>query len=254
MTPLIKYDALKYRAAVNRLITEKRADARMMLAEESRLLLRDIITLTPPKTQGQGERSVEANLRRAFSPLDPKKFENGTATGGRIAKLIRKRNYAGLNALFSRMKGSPLAGVTIVQPKDMQSVHRRQQDARGRIRRNRGMVSLLSDFTRYALSVRRRVGWAKAGWLAAAQLLGLALPGYVRRHGTARGSVAVSPAPLLAVTMTNYSSKIPDYQAKVDFALRVRYRSFMREAARILAGGKSRRASFAGTPTGAKRE
>ncbi len=254
MDVFIKLDSLQYRNAISRLITEARADAKLLLREESRLLLRDISGLMPPQTQEQGRLAVKRDLLRAFRPLDPRKFEeSGTPTGKRIAALIRSRDIGALNALFARMKGA-MAGLRVLPLSNMQSAHRRLQNARGNIGRSApGYPVLPQDFAGYLKSVQDRVGWAKAGWLRAAQAVGFSLPSYVTRHAMAAGAVSFFPAPKLGVTMTNYSSKIPEarLQAKIDYAIQVRYKSLVREAQRILAGGKSRRGSFAGTSTGA---
>jgi hypothetical protein len=240
----LKLDSLQYRAAVARLIAEKRADAKLLLDEEARLLVRDLVAVTPPHTKREGERSVEVNLRRAFNPLDPKKF-----SAKLIATLIRKRDVGGLNAIFARAKGK-FAGMRIVEFFQMRAIHKRLTNSRGRVSKA-GYPVLPQDFAAYLKRVQASVGWAKAGWMAAAQRLGLSLPAYITRHSGRLGSVSFSPAPKLGITLMNFSTKIPNYQAKVDFAVGRRYRSMVREAARILAGGKSRRGSFAGTSTGA---
>lgn len=253
MNIFIKLDSLDYRNAVRRLIVEKGANAKLLLREEARLLIRDILRLTPPQTQAQGNRSVEVNLRRAFSPLVISNFTDmGTPLGRRIAKMIRARDVAGLNMLFSKI-GGKLGGVQLVPLGSMAAIHRRLTNERGRVSKAR-YVSLPQDFKTYLKMVQARVGWAKAGWEAAAVSVGQALPNYVSRHsGNARGlgRCVFSPAPKLGVTILNYSTKIPRYQAKVDAAVQIRYNSLVSEAERILKGGLSRRGSFAGTATGA---
>lgn len=253
MDVFIKLDSLQYRAAIKRLITEKGADAKLLLKEESRLLIRDILKLTPPQTQDQGSRSVEMNLRRAFSPLDPANFKAmDSRLGKRIAKMIRAKDVAGLNMLFSKL-GGKLGGKQIVPLGSMAAIHRRLMNARGRVSKS-SYVALPQDFKAYLNMVKARVGWAKAGWEAAAVSVGLALPNYVSRHsGNSRGlgRCIFSPAPKLGVTLLNFSTKIPNYQSKVDAAVQMRYHSLVSEAKRILAGGQSRRGSFAGTATGA---
>ncbi len=89
-----------------------------------------------------------------------------------------------------------------------------------------------------------------AGWIKAANLVGLTLPSFVSRHLNAPGNVIETVAPNFSITVINRTSAIPNYQATVDAALRRRQASLISEANRILAGGKSRRGSFAGTATG----
>jgi hypothetical protein len=251
MDVFIKLDSLQYRNAVKRLIVEKGADAKLLLREEARLLIRDILKLTPPQTQQQGALSVEVNLKRAFSPLVASDFSGwGNKLGKRIARLIRKKDVAQLNFLFSKI-GGKLGGKRIIGLNDMPAIHKRLTNERGRVSKS-SYVALPQDFKAYLKIVKARVGWAKAGWNAAATAVGLAMPGYVTRHsGNRLGSIQFSPAPKLGVTLLNYSSKMPRYQAKVDYAVQRRYHSFLNEAKRILAGGQSRRGSFAGTATGA---
>lgn len=246
----IKLDSLQYRNSVARLIKEKRADAKLLLQEEARLLVKGLVGITPPHTEDEGRKAIDRNLRRAFSPLDPQNFSSdGTPAGKRIAVLIRNNDIVGLNALFARMKRGKLAGKTVLMPDQLPGIHRRLMNSRGRVSKS-NFLTTLSTFRRYRDAIWKRVGWAKAGWLAAAQAVGLSLPGYVTRHSSRLGTAAWSPAPKLGITLMNFSTKVPNMAAKVDFAVHARYNSLVREAQRILSGGKSRRGSFAGTETG----
>jgi hypothetical protein len=97
-----------------------------------------------------------------------------------------------------------------------------------------------------------RVGYTKAGWLKAANAVGLALPSWVMKHEAYSKGGYEAPSPSrLSIAAISRNSKIPNYfERHVQPAIRSRVRSIASELRRLVAGGKSRRGSLAGTPTG----
>ena len=65
------------------------------------------VRFTPPKTLAQGRKAVARDIQRAVRPLRPADFRSH-----RIRKLIRKRDYAGLEAVSTafHLAGAVLAG------------------------------------------------------------------------------------------------------------------------------------------------
>lgn len=131
-------------------------------------------------------------------------------------------------------------------------IHKERRNKYGRVtsKMASAIVSSAKSLRSYIKEIQDHVGWARAGWLPAARKYGHKMPQWVARFGNAPGAVhenlgagVSSPS----ITMINRGSAIPNYQRIVDAALINRYRSLGREALRILAGGKTRRASFAGT-------
>lgn len=277
----------QYKLALNDLIREKRADAAQLLREEARLFVRDVVAFTPPRTKSIGLKAIAKDLAKVYATaaqVIKKARESSKQLAVALSAALRNRDYGAFMALLSRTTGASetvrvkphhrggkqVAGYNvsrrivsrpmakwaggavnnIVDP----AYHIRRRRANGRVAGERWsqIVFEAKSLKDYVKLVQSRVGWAKAGWAATAARVGFALPAFIRElAGKAPGNVLETGAPSYSITMVNRSSAIPDYQGRVvNPALRRRYVSLVKEAQRIMAGGKSRRKSFAGTPTG----
>lgn len=249
MSLTIKFDEAAYRHALNQFVGKLNADAQTLLKEEMRLVLRDIVRFTPPKTLAQGRKAVAGDVTRAISPLDQTSFGRAKEeTRTRMRAMIAKRDNVGLQAAINAMGGRRWI-VKAFSPSD----HTSKRNRYGRVRRSQFTLTTdESKLKRYLASVQRRVGLAKAGWNAAASAVGLRLPSWVRKHGAMLGSYTPpTNGPSTEIVATNRSTKIPNYYERhVWPAVRSRVRSIQSELRRLVAGGKSRRASLAGTTTG----
>jgi hypothetical protein len=267
-----------YRQAITSLITHARADAKQLLREEARLLLRDILEFTPPRTLAQGRAAIARDLSRVYATPERMIAEAGRQGDHGLAVALAQAYDAGQRRRFMDLLrltqggsvavnvrshsrgGYPVSGYSVtrrtvhwpiriwaggvlgeaVDP----SHHLRRRNRYGRVRGD--IVSQLvwreKSLLDYARRVQGFVGWAKAGWLRAAELVGLQLPKFVTRHPRLMGGVLETPLPNASITLVNRSSAIPGYQATVDAAVRRRHASLIAEAQRILPGGKSRRA------------
>jgi hypothetical protein len=130
--------------------------------------------------------------------------------------------------------------------------HRRNRNRYGRVRSDRRNMAVVAIWNRYTREVQSRVGFAKAGWITAARAVGLSMPSWVTRLGGAAGGGYVAPTQnRLVIEAINRSTKIPNYEQRVvSSAVRSRAMSIESELKRLLAGGKSRRGSLAGTASG----
>lgn len=279
----------QYRTALNDLVREKRANAQLLLREEARLFVRDVIDFTPPRTKSIGLKAVAKDLAKVYATAAQviRKAKEMGARGMAVAlsEAMRQRDYAGFAALLMRTSGATetvrvrpytrggkqVSGYTVnrsIVSRPIQqwgggsvnnivdpAFHLRRRRPNGRVAGERWsqIVFDAKSLSSYVKMVQSRVGWAKAGWAATAARVGHALPAFIRElAGKAPGNVIETGAPSFSITMVNRSSAIPNYQERVvNPALRRRYVSLVKEAQRILAGGKSRRGSFAGTSTGA---
>lgn len=241
-------DEAGYRNALNQFVTELNANGELLLKEEMRLLLRDVVSFTPPKTQAQGRKAVDADLRRNAAPLDAQKIKIP-----RMAELVRKRDVEAIQKFADNIKGGFFNRRRLLQTtEDIRAEHRRNRTRYGRVRSDKNNMALLSVWRKYTREVQDRVGFAKAGWLRAAEGVGLKLPNFVARHaGNAPGQYIAPTPQKLVIESINRSSKIPNYDRTVADATKRRVNSIKSELNRLLRGGKSRRGSFAGTATGA---
>ena len=72
MTPTFEYDATAYRKAARDLVQKFHIDGGALLRDEARLLVRDLMTLTPPKNNGglsAGQRAAERDINKVFLPI-----------------------------------------------------------------------------------------------------------------------------------------------------------------------------------------
>lgn len=273
MSLTVQIDSARYRNALNDFVYKLNADSVLLLKEEMRLLLRDVIRFTPPNNKKQGEGAIGGDLfggkrirrssggressigifqRIGKSSLVPPR-KNGETVGVRLgwegSKTIRiMRKFWKPNASLS----------------EMEAFHKRFQNPRtgrtgvvsrstvGRWKVQDQMWVSDSAASAYFKSLASRVGFTKAGWLKAAIRVGLNVPGWISRHvAYARGDYNPPTGKKLEIEAINRSSKIPNYYERhVLPATRNRVWSVEKEIKRLLEGGKSRRGSLANTPTG----
>lgn len=296
MVPVFDYDATKYRQAASDLMRTFRIDGKEMLRDESRLLVRDLMKLTPPANNGglsAGQRAAERDVGKVFLPirkalklmreamgsdrvsklvtllLRKGKFEQAKywllpSTQGnmlvRVSEHTRSGHRVGQYYQTRKITSHPIPGVTTateVTPYFDRTKHPQRRNNWGRINGAYYSQILLDNragqaLRRYIQEVKSRVGFSLAGWIPSADKMGFrAIPAWVAKHrGKAPGNIIDStnaPSDKMSVTLVNRSSKIPNLQHVVNGAVKMRMRNFELDAARILAGGKSRRGFFRGT-------
>lgn len=278
MRPSIQVSSTQYANAVNKMTDKLGADLNDVMREEARFFIRDVVKFTPPKSLSQGRGAIEADLfggrqtgrykaigifqrignSRQVPPKVKRAGESETmavALGWEGSKTVRIwKKYWLPNATNDQMQAwhkrhqSPTTGRTV----------RVSQSVIGRWKTTDQMWVSNATGNRYFKWLAERVGWAKAGWNAAAKRLGYKLPSYVSRHSNAQGGYREDLGKKIlmsrSITLTNAASKIPNYQRIVDAAMRARWLSFVREVQAIANGRKSRRASLAGTVYGESSE
>ena len=248
VSPLLQINQARYRDGLNQFVNRLGADAQLLLKEEMRLLLREVVRFTPPKTFAQGRAAVGKDLVKNATPLDHSKIK-----WPRLAELVRKRDLDGIQKLTDSVKKGFWQGRKLLtSTSQIADEHRRNRNRYGRVRSDRRNMAVLAIWNRCTRDVQSRVGFAKAGWVTAARAVGLSMPGWVTRLSGAAGGGYVAPNQnRLVIEAINRSTKIPNYEQRVvSSAVRSRAMSIESELKRLLAGGKSRRGSLAGTASG----
>lgn len=137
------------------------------LPVQARLLAERCQELTPPRNVGQGKAAVMRDLTVIYRPLNQSTF-----TDKGIKKIIREDNRPAWDKVALNFRGSHNLQNTkaIGFNSDW---HERNRMSRGRGRRgkggNLGVVTLGPEGRRarqYMDIIKKRVGWAKAGWNA----------------------------------------------------------------------------------------
>jgi hypothetical protein len=275
MNLTLKFDQASYRHAMNRFVTELKADGVLLLKEEMRLLLRDIVKFTPPqKGHAQGRNAIKGDLfggkRKSGARYSSiglfQRIGTSTLAVPERAQKSGAATYAvnlgwegGKRVRIYKKFWQPEASVS-----QMRAFHKRFQDPRtgrvgfvsqsviGRHRVQDQMWVSNAAASAYFKLLADRVGLARAGWGSAAAAVGLRLPQWVSKHkGANLGSYSPPSPNNLQIVATNTSTKIPNYfERHVYPAMRSRVRSIQSELTRLLSGGKSRRGSLAGTAAG----
>lgn len=133
-------------------------------------------TLTPPKRQRQGEKTVKRDIHRAITPMDFRKWRNK-----RIRQMVMMGDNEGLQALFknSRGKGTGIVRIESFTPKHHQSV----RDYRGRVNRWQGVLTGdRGEVGWYVEDIQKRVGIAKGGWASSVANTGGEVFPWAARH------------------------------------------------------------------------
>lgn len=178
MNATVDIEYQEYATALSDFIRERGTLLPKALRSEGRLLASRLVRFTPPKTLSQGRKAVARDIQRAVRPLQAADF-----TSQRIRKLIRKRDYAGLEAVFARFpQGSELHGVSVVEPK-FPEMHEQARASRGRVLKFQRRATPDADKVRdYIRTVQGRVGRGRSGWAVSLLALGGKPPAWVLRH------------------------------------------------------------------------
>lgn len=151
----------EFNDAVRRYIKDVRVGVPEGLRKQSRLLFGRILANTYPQTRAQGRRAVARDIENAVRPLIPTAFSSIE-----IRRLIRKRDYAGLQRIFGRSHDPDYRRAKVVPFSP--ELHQKARDRRGRVQRWTGMVTPDRDAVRdYIKSQQDHVGRGKGGWAAA---------------------------------------------------------------------------------------
>lgn len=210
----VEVDSKGWREAMAEYRAAMKLDLAAALKNQARLYLRDVLALMKPESGPKGKKNVArdiANVFRTKAPIGNARalaarlasdVEAGAAfaksrTNRKLGERIRILSARGdANALLALFQNGALtrrsSDARIVNAPD-RAIHRAAKykgfvpaNARNRWVIYAGKKSALNQYVR---AVQARVGKARAGWAAAAREVGLSLPAFVSRHGSAGGSV-----------------------------------------------------------------
>lgn len=214
------------------------------LRKQSRLLVRDILKITPPagddesSPRAQGEAAVARDIKRAVYSLQAKNFREP-----RIQNMIRRRDYVGLKELFSKMPNSTIRNASFVP--FYPELHERQRDSRGRVNRTKQQLFATAEGNQVSTYIRRKkknVGMAKGGWAAGASMFGVRVAKWISRHA-GMGSVEDKSRTLNPfIVLTNRSPwarsgvSRDNASRSIQEAVRMRARLMLEEIDRRLSG------------------
>jgi hypothetical protein len=184
--PTLDFSCARYQVQLRELIASSQADDRDFLTQQMLLLLRKIISFTPPHSLAEGRIATRRDVYRAVKPFEVDSFRDP-----RLKQIVEDCDYAAFGAFMQYVKNPALQGAE-ARPWS-ESLHQDQRDRRGRVLRSRKVFVIgrpaVSAFKKYLTRKLDNVGIAAAGWLAALHLLGGFETSWIERHGTRYGSV-----------------------------------------------------------------
>jgi hypothetical protein len=161
------------------------------LAVQAELLSKRCQDFTPPRNLGQGNAAVARDLTVIFKPITQTTFDNKG-----LRKIIRTDNRPAWEQ--AAMKFDNSKGLQNTKAMSFSTAwHQKNRISRGRGRRgkndNLGFVTLgpeAREARAYIKTVKKRVGWARAGWnMGIIAFGGTVSTSWVSRHGMIRGAV-----------------------------------------------------------------
>lgn len=188
------------------------------------------------------ERSVLRAISNTMRPISGKAFKNPQSRKA-WNRVLESGDLGLFNEISKRMPdGSPLHNQTAVYFN--QNVHRSRIGHMGRISQDyrQRVLGTAQEalWNQYVKTVKGRVGWKEAGWMQAADALGVTskIPGFIRRHTGAPGAIQQDFETFAkpSILMVNGSNKDPLYFPRVQGALRVRMKAIATKCRRLIQG------------------
>jgi len=199
-------------------------ESKVIVKDETRFLVKQVIKFTPPKTLAQGRKAVARDIKNAMEPLDDTKF-----TSKKISMLIRNKDVNSMREVVRRI---PTMKASTVEEFDPVRLHERRRDSRGRVQRSKGVFVLdKKGWKKYVSKKQKNVGSAKAGWWPSLAAVGGSVPSWVSRHSNRFGSVDTSrlesnTSPRIRIQNFSTAANSQNQQNhQVESAVRMRARS-----------------------------
>lgn len=195
MASLVKggLDQSRFKRSVAAQKKQFKLSAYDFLTKQGRLLVRDLIKLTPGFVPGPGimqtslashkritDNAVKRDLRKLFKPIKKTRLYNSDGRAGeRLKALLKKGDKDAIRAVFKA------AGVQVAE-KATRELHLKNRGKRGRVSGRTSIVVLdEKSLPKYEKEVLTHVGRGKAGWETAWNALTFgSLPHWIGRHNT----------------------------------------------------------------------
>jgi hypothetical protein len=213
-----EFDRTKFDSALKQFRALSKKAVGTVLKEQARGIMRRVAEFTPPG--GKGVQGQEAKKR------------GEAKVAGDIFKLMER----------GRKKE-----ISSEAPAD---IHRRNRDARGRVRRELSpkIKVRASDLAKLLRDKKRMVGFLASGWKAAASKFNARLPAWVARHSGPGSAKVRSDAAMVEVSATNsvaYASRL-DIDRRIQSAIDSQAGAMLRQVEKLAIKEAARKAGFRG--------
>lgn len=214
-------DTTRFAAAMRKLAGVSARDLEVEMRAQAKGVVEEAFKITPPAAgkslQGKsaiaaGERKIDRDLRSIFAPVD----------------LRGERRITHLFGISSPRSGRKPPYIVPEKEKhpDVSAIYAARNARRRGKSLSRGQKAAFYvaavKVEALAANLKKRVGWAAAGFNEAAKELGARIPGYAARHN-APGDVAVRVSSNgIRIVITNavsYAASIPDIERRLQYAV-----------------------------------
>lgn len=224
MNVKFKFDTSGLQRAIKDLRPHAQKTRAELVEDAAKGFVKKVVAITPPASKGvsgskarqQGDQAIKSDLARIMVAA-ARKSERDTRAAA----------------------ASP------------EELHRRFRDKRtGRV--NPGALKRpyrvgKSELLALQRRLLKEVGWLAAGWNEAALKLGVRLPAWVTRHGTGKGSIAITQSgSLFRITIANevgFVGNVKGFSRRIQSAINLQANAMRRQAEHLLKKG-IRKAGF----------
>ena len=209
----LEMESAAFERDVRRLSQLTGKSLQVVLDEQGRLFVGDVVRATAPFSPGRGwseslgsqrqigQRATERQIRSLFKPLSSLRISTSDSPAGRRLRSLSSTGRFEEATALVRAIGFRTEGVVLAATRELHETH---CNSRGRVKKTAGY--LVRDGRSIESLVRRKksyVGRAKAGWVKSANALGLKLPAWITKWANDgiffRSGAPASPA----ITMGN---------------------------------------------------
>ena len=251
MAKTVTVDLSRMQARMQFYVTEFKHEAGDVIRQQAKLFIKQCIGFTPPTSMAQGQNAIHGDLRKIFSPVIQRLFDDIGADKGCSNVDTYRTNKAGNRYRIIWKKLDPSGN-------GIAAYHHSQQNARGRVSGrhresndgNTWRADYVVDqdtFAQYEQKVWAHIGRQKCAWLPAYEAAGgVESRSWITRHRagtkgavidlTRGGSESGKPS----MTISNFAPGISNLSAMVSSALRARDQAMGRDIKLRLAGIKGR--------------
>jgi hypothetical protein len=169
---------------IERYVRDLGMDGPTVVKNTARLLLLQLIKLTPPKSLKQGRAAIARDLRNALGLIDERKIKRED-----LRTALKSGDAVAVNAILRRVRKGPLDGLHAQT--FSKELHTGKRNSRGRVRSRQGILAVTPARARkYLKEVQSRSGQAKGAFVPALKVVGGKAPGWVERHQGKFGDVS----------------------------------------------------------------
>ena len=216
-------------------------DANEILVEQARLLVKELVKITPPFGLGNdakrlGENAVTNDVINAVEPIKSLKVGNKQRLQDSINKYAQSGDYEKANAIIHKIKKLNKYEIVPFSPElheDKRILGRDKLDVKPQFK----ITPEENKLKAYSKKVLKKVGKLKASWMPAAEKLGLKLPRWISRnadYGYKKSTVDLRSGDNPSLVIVNTATTIGRLKGYVQQAMFERAKSMVFNMRRLI--------------------